>query len=137
QQVGLKSRATIYKDRQLLRDSGVPFEEVEHGRWKIDRQKYISNLRVSLHEAAVLYLMARRTARQNHTPNPHVVSVLKKIALQLRQPLMDRLMLTADFVPGGTASPEETAVLEKIVTCWVERRKISIRYQGLKARQST
>lgn len=137
QLVGVKSRATIFKDRQLLIDNNVPFEEVEYGRWKIDRQKYISNLRVTLHEAAALYLMARRTARQSHSPNPHVVTVLKKIALQLRQPLMDRLLQATDFIPRGEASAEETAVLEKLVACWIERRKVSIRYQGLKSRQST
>jgi CRISPR-associated endonuclease/helicase Cas3 len=133
----VKSRATIYKDRQLLMDNGVPFEEVEHGRWKINRQKYISNLRVNLHEAAALYLMARRAARQTHTPNPHIVSVLKSIALMLRQPLMDRLLTSTNFIPEAATPTEETAVLEKIVTCWVERRKISIRYRGLKSRQAT
>lgn len=135
--VGIKSRATIYKDRQLLMDSGVPFEEAEHGRWKIDRQKYLSNLRINLYETALLYLMARKAARQTRQPSPHAASVLKSIALILHQPLMDRLLKSTKFIPQTTEKPESTAILEKIIACWVEQRKIRIRYRGLKSRQST
>ncbi|MBK6326942.1 MAG: hypothetical protein IPF56_13565 [Chloroflexi bacterium] len=45
--MGVESRITIYKDRQLLLKNGVPFVETERGRWKIDRQKYVSELRVN------------------------------------------------------------------------------------------
>ncbi|MBK8933537.1 MAG: hypothetical protein IPM76_14725 [Chloroflexi bacterium] len=97
--MGVESRITIYKDRQLLLKNGVPFVETERGRWKIDRQKYVSELRVNVHEAAMLYLMARKAARQTHAPNPHLVNVLRTIALKLHQPLMDRLITATDFIP--------------------------------------
>lgn len=136
--VGVGSRSTIYKDRQLLIEAGVPFIEVERGRWKIDRQKYMSEMRVNVHEAAMLYLMARRAARQTRSPNPHLVSVLRTVALKLHQPLMDRLLVATDFVPAPPEErPAETAILEKIVLCWVEERKIRIRYRGLRSRQPT
>jgi predicted DNA-binding transcriptional regulator YafY len=137
ERVGVDSRTTIYKDRQLLMTEGIPFEEVERGRWRIDRKKYLSNLRVNVHQAAQLYLMARRLARQTRRPNPHVVSVLKSLALILHQPLMDRLHQSADFIPQATDESEKTAVLEKLVACWVEQRKVRFRYQGLDARQPT
>ena len=136
-QVGVESRATIYKDRQLLIEEGVPFVEVERGRWKIDRQNYLSVLRISLYEATMLYLMGRRTARQTHAPNPHVLSVLRSVALTLHQSLIDKLLNSTQFMPEAEGWTEETAVLEKIITCWVERRKIRIRYQGLKSRKMT
>ncbi len=135
--MGVESRITIYKDRQLLLKNGVPFVETERGRWKIDRQKYVSELRVNVHEAAMLYLMARKAARQTHAPNPHLVNVLRTIALKLHQPLMDRLITATDFIPQAEGALEETAVLEKIVTCWVEQRKVSIRYRGLQSQKST
>jgi predicted DNA-binding transcriptional regulator YafY len=137
ERVGVDSRTTIYKDRQLLTEEGVPFEEVERGRWRIDRKKYLSNLRVNVHQAAQLYLMARRLARQTRRPNPHVVSVLKSLALILHQPLMDRLHQSADFIPQAADESEQTAVLEKLVACWVEQRKVRFRYRGLHARQPT
>lgn len=135
--VGVESRITIYKDRQLLMAQGIEFIEVERGRWKIDRRKYISNLRINLYESAMLYLMARRSARQTRLPNPHVVSVLESIAIVLNQPLMDRLLKSANFIPKADAGAVETAILEKVVNCWIEQRKIRIRYQGLQSRKAT
>ncbi|MCP5099012.1 MAG: WYL domain-containing protein, partial [Chloroflexi bacterium] len=130
------SRATIYKDRMLLMDKGVPFVEVERGRWKINRQHYISEMRINVNEAAMLYLMARKAARQTRTPNPHVVSVLRSVALRLHQPLMDRLIHSTNFIPAADDGVGETAVLEKIIACWVEQRKIRISYSGLRADKS-
>lgn len=135
--LGVGSRATIYKDRQLLTDEGVPFEEVERGRWKIDRTRYLSTLRVSLYESAMLYLMARRAARQARHPNPHVTSVLKSVALTLNRPMMERLLSSADFVPAAGERSEATRILEKIVRCWVDERKVRIRYQALHAANPT
>ncbi len=135
--VEVGSRTTIYKDRQLLTDKGVPFIEIEHGRWKIDRAKYLSELPVTVQEAAMLYLMARRAARQTRRPNPHSLSVLRSVALVLHQPLMDRLLRSTQFIPQVEERNEATTILEKVVSCWVEQRKIRIRYRGLKSRKST
>jgi CRISPR-associated endonuclease/helicase Cas3 len=135
--VGVESRVTIYKDRQLLMDQGIEFIEVERGRWRINRRKYISHLRINLYESAMLYLMARRAARQTRLPNPHVASVLENIAITLNQPLMDRLLKSTNFIPKAEGEATETAVLEKIIHCWIEQRKIRISYRGLQSRKST
>lgn len=136
--VGVDSRATIYKDRQLLmKEHKIEFIEVERGHWKIDRSKYISNLRINLYENGLLYLMARKAARQTRFPNPHIVSLLQSIAITLNQPLMDRLLEATGFIPEAEDRDRETAVLEKIITCWVEQRKISIKYQGLQSQKPT
>ena len=135
--VGVGSRSTIYKDRQLLIDDNIPFIEVERGRWKIDRQKYLSKLLINRYETGILYLMARRAARQTRRPNPHVLSVLRNIALILNQPLMDRLLRSTDFIPQEEDRSEATAILEKVISCWIEERKIRIRYRGLQSRKST
>ncbi|MBE2222827.1 MAG: WYL domain-containing protein, partial [Anaerolineae bacterium] len=136
--LGVESRATIYKDRQLLiKEHKIEFIEVERGRWKIDRSKYISNLRINLYETGMLYLMARKAARQTRFPNPHVTSLLESIAIMLNQPLMDRLLQSTGFIPKTDEQDGTTAVLEKIISCWVDQRKINIRYQGLKSQKPT
>ncbi|MCA9943105.1 MAG: WYL domain-containing protein [Ardenticatenaceae bacterium] len=135
--VEVDSRATIYKDRMLLMDQGIQFIEVERGRWKIDRSKYMSNLRINLYENAMLHLMARKAARQTRSPNPHVVSLLQSVAITLNQPLMDRLLQSTGFIPKADEQNEATAVLEKIINCWVDQRKIRIRYRGLQSRKTT
>lgn len=137
EQVGVDSRATIYKDRQLLKDTGIPFVETERGRWKIDRQNYMSELRVNVYEAAMLYLMGRRTSRQTRSPNPYVLSALHTVALTLHQSLIDRLITSTNFIPEAEGGGEETAVLQKIINCWIDQRKVRIRYRGLQSRQST
>jgi len=136
--LGVESRTTIYKDRQLLmKEHKIEFIEVERGRWKIDRGKYISNLRINLYETGMLYLMARKAARQTRFPNPHVTSLLESIAIMLNQPLMDRLLQSTGFIPKADEQDETTAVLEKIISCWVDQHKIRIRYQGLKSQKPT
>lgn len=136
--LGVDSRATIYKDRQLLmKEHKIEFIQVERGRWKIDRRQYISNLRINLYETGMLYLMARKAARQTRFPNPHVASLLESIAIMLNQPLMDRLLQSAGFIPEADEQDGSTAVLEKIISCWVDQRKINIKYQGLKSQKPT
>ncbi|MCA9936397.1 MAG: WYL domain-containing protein, partial [Anaerolineales bacterium] len=88
-------------------------------------------------ENALLYLMARKAARQTRFPNPHVVSLLQSVAITLNQPLMDRLLRSTDFIPKADEGEGDTAVLEKVITCWIEQRKIRIRYQGLQSRKTT
>ena len=116
--VDVGSRTTIYKDRQLLIDDGIPFVEVERGRWKIDRSKYLSALRVNLNEAAMLYLMARRAARQTRRPNPHVLGVLRDVALVLHQPLMDRLLKSTEFIGGNTLTRLPEPARRSLRTIW-------------------
>jgi predicted DNA-binding transcriptional regulator YafY len=47
-------RTTVFRDRREL-ECEIPFNEVEPGRWAIDRMKYLSSIRVNLTEALALY----------------------------------------------------------------------------------
>ena len=51
-------RTTVYRDRREMECEYfiVPDDE---GRWKIDRTKYLSGIKVNLHEALALYLATR------------------------------------------------------------------------------
>ena len=55
------TRSTIWKDRETLRADGVPLISDERGRWRIDRSRYLSAVRLNLYEALSLYLAARRS----------------------------------------------------------------------------
>ena len=52
-------RETIFRDRKEL-ESQYPFIQDDKGRWKIDRSRFISEIKVNLHEALTLYLSARK-----------------------------------------------------------------------------
>jgi CRISPR-associated endonuclease/helicase Cas3 len=127
-------RITVYKDRALL-ESEVTFIEVERGRWKIDRTKYLSAIRLSLSEALALYLPARRAARQTLLAQPHVANALEKLAVALKQPMTERLVQAANLILTQLAMPERVAIMETVTRGWVERVKIRIAYRGLRARQ--
>lgn len=127
-------RTTAYKDRQLL-ESELPFVEVEPGRWKIDRLRYVSAIKVNLHEALALYLASRRMSRQTRVAQPHVATAIEKLAVTLRQPMTERLVQAAGEVLAQNAYPERVAVLETVTRGWVEQRKVRLSYLALRARR--
>lgn len=127
-------RTTVYKDRVLL-ETRVPLTEVEPGRYKIDRTRYLSEIRVNLHEALALYLATRRASRQTRIAQPHVASALEKMSAALKQPMTERLVRAAGHILAQTAHPERVQVIEAVATGWVEQRKVRLVYQGLHGRR--
>ena len=72
-------RTAIYKCRQKLIDAGIEFNELERGRYKIDRQKFVTNIPVSLTESLVLYLATRRLSRNTRLAKRQVQNALEKL----------------------------------------------------------
>ena len=128
-------RATVYRDRLEL-ERGAPFVADTPGSWRIDRSRYLSQIRVDLHEALALYLAARRASQQTRVVQPHTASALEKLALALRQPMTNRLVRAADQILAQNAQPERVKVLETAARSWVEGRKLRISYRGLKSKRA-
>ncbi len=128
-------RTVIYRDRVAL-EAEIPFIQLETGRYKIDRLKYLSGIRLNLPEALALYLPARRAARQTQIAQPHVASALEKLATTLKQPMTERLVRAANRILAQTAQPERVAILETVARAWVEQIKVRLAYRGLHARQT-
>ena len=125
-------RATAYRDRIELTVE-YPIEPDVEGRYRIDRAKLISEIKVNLHEALTLYLAARKTSRQTRFQQPHAASALEKLAATLRQPMTERLLNAAQRLLKQEKAPERVRVLETLAQGWVEQRRVRIRYQGLKS----
>ncbi len=123
-------RETIFRDRKEL-EGEYPFIQDEQGRWKIDRARFISEIKVNLHEALTLYLAARKTSRQTRLHQPHAASALEKLAATLRQPMTGKLLKAADAVLKQDKDPEKIKIIETIAQAWVEQRKVRVRYQPL------
>ncbi|MEW6403500.1 MAG: CRISPR-associated endonuclease Cas3'', partial [Chloroflexota bacterium] len=122
-------RETIFRDRRDLRDEGYPFIQDDEGRWKIDRSKLISEIKVNLHEALTLYLAARKTSRQTRFHHPHAANAVEKLASVLRQPMTEKLLRAADTVLKQEKNPEKIKIIEALAQAWVEQRKVRVRYQ--------
>jgi len=128
-------RTTVYRDRVEL-ECRVPFQEIEHGRWAIDRMRYLSSIRVNLTEALALYLGARRTSRHTRTGQNHVVSALEKLAAALKQPMTERLVEAAAAISDQDPQPERVAVLRTLAQGWAEHVKVRITHRTLRARRA-
>jgi CRISPR-associated endonuclease/helicase Cas3 len=129
-------RTTVYRDRIELTGE-YPIEPDEEGRYRIDRSKLISEIKVNLHEALALYLAARKSSRQTRFHQPHTVNALEKLAAVLRQPMTGRLLNAAGQLLQQEKNPERLKVIETIAQAWVEEKKVRIRYQGLKSKDVT
>lgn len=123
-------RTTIYRDRGLL-ESEVPFSQDEDGRYRINRAKYLSSIRVDLREALSLYLAARRASQQTHSAQKHTASALEKLAVTLRKPMTERLVKAADAILQQKAQPERDKVFEVVADAWVQGLRLRVTYQGL------
>lgn len=127
-------RTTVFKDRTAL-EAEYPFIETEPGRWKIDRSRLLSDIRLSLDEALPLYLAARHVSRQTHFAQKHVASAVEKLAACLHQPMTARLVRAANSVLQQEPQPERLSIIESITRAWVEQRKARITYRALRAQR--
>ena len=127
-------RTTVFRDRGEL-EMEMPFVQDDAGRYRIDRAKYLSSIRVDLREALSLYLAARRASQQTRTAQKYTASALEKLALTLKQPMTERLVKVADVILAQRARPEQDKVFEVIADAWVQGLRLRVRYQGLHAKQ--
>jgi CRISPR-associated endonuclease/helicase Cas3 len=128
-------RSTIFRDRTEL-EAEVPITQDEDGRYRIDRNKYLSSIRVNLTEALSLYLAARRASQQTRYAQRYTASALEKLAMTLRQPMTERLVKAASVILMQQSRPEREAVLTTVAEAWVQGFCLRITYQGLQSRHT-
>lgn len=87
-------RSTVYRDIQSLGESGSPIWE-DDGRFGVLKERYLTTVRVNLHEALALYLAARLLSAHSDEHNPHVVSALEKLASAMPESIGGHISRTA------------------------------------------
>ncbi len=127
-------RTTVYRDRLEL-EAEVPFVQESPGKWRIDRQRYLSNIRVNIREALILYIASRREIRRVRSGYRFMASALEKLALALRSPMTERLVKSAETVLEAKADARREKVFDVIARAWSERLRVRLRYQGLGTRK--
>ena len=74
-------RTTIFKTRRFMEvELGLFFISEERGRYRLDPQHRLSNIRLTPTEALALYLGGRRLQQQTRTGQQPVASALEKLA---------------------------------------------------------
>jgi proteasome accessory factor B len=122
-------RRTIYRDLDLLSASDVPIWQDE-GRFGIEREHYVTTVRLGFNEAIALYMAARLLARHSDEQNPHVVTALDKLATALPEPISGYVARTADYVRQRPLNERYVHVLEAITLAWSQQRKVRLWYRS-------
>ncbi len=124
------SRTTIYRTRTFMEvELGIPFIMESPGRYRIDRQKQLTNIRLSPLEALALYLGGRRLQQQTRVSHLPTAAALEKLAKVLRRPMMEHLVRAAQEVLDQDEDPQQARNIEQIVEGWINGRKVRIRYR--------
>jgi proteasome accessory factor B len=127
-------RRTIYRDLDLLSASGVPIWQ-DSGRFGIERERYLTTVRLNFNEAVALYMAARLLARHSDEQNPHVVTALDKLATALPEPISGYIARTAARVRSRLINDRYIQVLESITLAWSLRRKVRLWYRSPRSGQ--
>jgi predicted DNA-binding transcriptional regulator YafY len=119
-------RTTVWRDIRALEDNGVPMWR-DNGRYGILRERYITSVRLNLHEATALFLAARLLSRYSDENHPHVVRAMEKLASAMPKDMMQHhIQRTADLVRERRERPEFTRMLERLTEAWAERRRVRL-----------
>jgi CRISPR-associated endonuclease/helicase Cas3 len=108
--------------------------EEDDGRLRIDRDHYLTNVRLTLHEAMALHLAARLMATRTDKHNPHGASALRKLGLALEKlaPMVSsHLKSSADVMDAAARrhDPVYLEVLETLTQAWSLGRKVRLKHQ--------
>jgi len=108
-----------------------PYYESDDGRIFIDRQSYLVNVRLGLHEAMAVHLAARLLATRMDRQNPHAASALRKLGLALERlaPRISRhVQQSADVMDEAAQrhDPVYLQALERLTLAWAEQRKAQV-----------
>jgi proteasome accessory factor B len=123
-------RRTIYRDLLTLHEMGVPVWE-GGGRYGIDRETYLSTVRLNLNETIALFFAARLLAHHSDEQNPHVVSALDKLAASLPDTtISEHITRAAEVIRTRPLRVGYVRVLEAVTRAWADRRKLCIRYRA-------
>jgi len=127
------NRSTIYRYLPDLTKRFAVYE-TDDGRLAIDRDQYLTQVRLTLHEAMAVHLAARLMATRMDKHNPHAASALRKlgIALEPLGPLISsHLTASADVMDDAARrhDPVYLEVLESLTRAWSERRKVRVWHQ--------
>ncbi|MBK9714264.1 MAG: YafY family transcriptional regulator [Kouleothrix sp.] len=123
-------RRTVYRDLESLEEIGVPVWE-DGGRYGIDRESYLSTVRLNLNEAVALFFAARLLAHHSDEHNPNVVSALSKLAAGLPDTTISSHMArVAEIIRARPLRSDYVRVLETVTRAWADRRKVAIRYRA-------
>jgi len=97
----------------------------------INRDDYLTHVRLTIHESMALHLAARLMATRTDKHNPHAASAMRKLGYALRRiaPLVSRHLLASAEVMDSQArrhDPVYLDVLETLTRAWSQGRMVHL-----------
>lgn len=139
-QVGV-NRSTINRMLADLAELGIPVFQDEKGQIAINREAYLTNIRLTLNESLAVFLAARLLARYSDKPNPHAVEALLKLGLALEQGIAPQIgrhiIRTSEALRErqGQVQPRYLKTIETLTEAWSRGLKVKIVYRPLKSKR--
>jgi predicted DNA-binding transcriptional regulator YafY len=121
------NRRTVYRDLDFLAEQGVPIWQ-ENGIFGINRTRYQTTIRLTYHESVALVLAGLLLSRTFDERNPHVIAVLRRLAVTLPEPFSAQLERAAFRTQSQQTNHRHTEVLEAIAEGWGKGHKVQIAY---------
>lgn len=109
----------------------IYIDDLDGGKWKLDRAKRPLNVQFNLHEATAIHLAARLLASVIDRQNPHAASTLRKLSITLERmaPHISRHLVEAAEMIDRNAQWQDAnylRVLEVLTLAWAEGRKVQV-----------
>jgi predicted DNA-binding transcriptional regulator YafY len=121
-------RSTIYRDLEALEQVGLPIWQ-EDGRVGLLVDKYLAPLRLTIFEALSLFIAVRLLSRQSKERDPHVESLLEKLADTLPPPVSRYVLKNAQAIRRAPENKAYVRNLESLMRAWVNGRTVRMWYQ--------
>jgi proteasome accessory factor B len=128
-------RRTIYRDLSLLNEIGVPIYQKE-GRFYLDREQYLANVRLNYDELMALLLCA--SAMSRHGVSPHLVTAVQKLSRSLPPPVRTHANRLIDIAQRNKLRETSIEALATLSRAWGDLNKVKIWYEsrnGMKVRR--
>ncbi|HIP96678.1 MAG TPA: WYL domain-containing protein [Anaerolineae bacterium] len=124
------NRSTVYRYLPDLTASFAVYE-TDDGKLAIDRDHYLTNVRLTLHESMALHLAARLMATRTDKQNPHAAAALRKLGLalgKLAPRVAEHLRVSAEVMEDQAQrhDPVYLSVLETLTRAWSQGRKVRL-----------
>lgn len=108
-------------------------DDLDGGKWKLDRTAFEFNIRLNLHEAMAIHLATRLLATRMERQNPHAASALRKLSIALENVaprISVHLNQSANRIddPAQRQDPIYLKSIEILTKAWAEFRKVKVCY---------
>ena len=123
------SKRTIQRDLWSLQRIDVPLWQ-DGKRYGVLGGYFLPPLKLTLSEAAALYLAARLLARYCDQQNPAVVSALAKLGEVLPESIAQHVQRSVQALAFKPSNPQFDEVFETVILGWASGRKVRIWHQA-------